>query len=72
MIFVETSPRGAYVVEVEKHEDEWDFIARSWCAREFFGKDLDHYLFRCDVSSYWRKGMLRGRHYQISLHVEVS
>ena len=72
MIFAETPILGAYVIEIEKHEDERGFFARSWCAREFAAKDLDPHLVQCNVSFNKRKGTLRGLHYQIPPHAEVK
>ena len=72
MIFLETSLPGAYVIEVEKHEDERGFFARSWCAREFAARGLDHHLVQCNVSFNKRKGTLRGLHYQVPPHAEVK
>ena len=72
MIFVETPLLGAYVIEVEKHEDERGFFARSWCAREFAAKGLDYQLVQCNVSFNKLKGTLRGLHYQIPPHAEVK
>jgi len=72
MIFLETPLRGAYVIDVEKHEDERGFFARSWCAREFAAKGLDDHLVQCNVSFNKRKGTLRGLHYQIPPHAEVK
>ena len=72
MIFVETPLQGAYVIEIEKHEDERGFFARSWCAREFSAKGLDHHLVQCNVSFNKLKGTLRGLHYQIPPHAEVK
>ncbi|MDF0672721.1 MAG: dTDP-4-dehydrorhamnose 3,5-epimerase [Nitrospira sp.] len=72
MIFLETSLPGAYVIEVEKLEDERGFFARSWCALEFAAKGLDPHLVQCNVSYNKRKGTLRGLHYQIPPHAEVK
>ena len=72
MIFVETPLRGAYVIEIEKHEDERGFFARSWCAREFAAKGLDSHLVQCNVSFNKKKGTLRGVHYQITPYGEVK
>lgn len=72
MIFLEAPLRGAYVIEVEKHEDERGFFARSWCAREFAAKGLDPHLVQCNVSFNKRKGTLRGLHYQIPPYAEVK
>lgn len=72
MIFLETSLQGAYVIEVEKLEDERGFFARSWCVGEFAAKGLDPHLVQCNVSFNKRKGTLRGLHYQIPPHAEVK
>ena len=72
MIFVETPIPGAYVIEIEKHRDERGFFARSWCAREFADKGLDHQLVQCNVSFNTLKGTLRGLHYQIPPYAEVK
>jgi len=72
MIFVETPLRGAYVIEVEKHEDERGFFARSWCVQEFSSKGLDTQLVQCNVSFNKRKGTLRGLHYQMPPHAETK
>ena len=72
MNFVETPLRGSYVIEVEKHEDERGFFARSWCAREFDAKGLDTTLAQSNVSFNKLKGTLRGLHYQIPPHAEVK
>src|SRR6185437_1762248 len=72
MIFLETPLQGAYVIEVEKLEDERGFFGRSWCAKEFAAKGLDPHLVQCNVSFNKRKGTLRGLHYQIPPHAEVK
>ena len=72
MIFLETPLKGAYVVELEKHEDERGFFARSWCAKEFSSKGLDTKLVQCNVSFNKKKGTLRGLHYQLPPHAETK
>ena len=72
MIFVETPLQGAYVIELDKHEDERGFFARAWCAREYSSMGLDHNLVQCNVSFNKRKGTLRGLHFQIPSHAEVK
>jgi dTDP-4-dehydrorhamnose 3,5-epimerase len=72
MIFAETPLPGAYVIELDKHEDERGFFARSWCAREFAAKGLDPHLVQCNVSFNKLKGTLRGLHYQIPPHAEAK
>jgi dTDP-4-dehydrorhamnose 3,5-epimerase len=72
MIFGETPLPGAYVIEIEKHEDERGFFARSWCAREFSSRGLDSRLVQCNISFNERKGTLRGLHYQVPPKGEVK
>ena len=64
MIFAETELKGAYVVELQKLEDERGFFARSWCQREFEANGLSPRLAQCNVSFNVKKGTLRGMHYQ--------
>jgi len=64
MIFTETKLRGAFLIDIERHEDERGFFARSWCRREFEAHGLDPEIAQCNVSFNVRKGTLRGMHYQ--------
>ena len=72
MIFNETPLAGAYVIELERFEDERGFFARTFCAREFRQHDLNAEFVQCNVSHNGRKGTLRGMHYQIGPHSEVK
>jgi len=64
MIFTETDLKGAFVVDIEKHQDERGFFARSWCRREFEAHGLNPKLAQCNISFNPHKGTLRGMHYQ--------
>jgi len=35
VIFTETRLKGAFIIELERREDERGFFARSFCQREF-------------------------------------
>ena len=72
MIFTETKLVGAYVIDLEKIEDERGFFARSWCEREFTAHGLDSKMVQCNVSFNKRKGTLRGLHYQTAPHNEIK
>ncbi len=72
MIFLETPMKGAYVIELQKQEDERGFFARSWCSEEFSSKGLDTRLVQCNVSFNKKKGTLRGLHYQLPPHAETK
>jgi dTDP-4-dehydrorhamnose 3,5-epimerase len=65
MIFQETTLKGAFVVEVEKHDDERGFFARSFCAEEFESHGLCPEVVQANLSYSKRAGTLRGLHYQI-------
>ena len=64
MIFTETKLRGAYLLDLDKHEDERGFFARAWCVDEFKKHGLNQRLVQCNISFNKRWGTLRGMHYQ--------
>lgn len=72
MKFVETVLAGAYVLELERLEDERGFFARTWCAVEFAAHGLDGEIAQCNLSSNQRRGTLRGMHYQAAPHQEAK
>jgi dTDP-4-dehydrorhamnose 3,5-epimerase len=72
MRFTETALPGAFVVDVERHDDERGFFARSWCAQEFQDRRLNPCVVQCNVSWNRVKGTLRGMHYQVAPHAEVK
>jgi dTDP-4-dehydrorhamnose 3,5-epimerase len=72
VIFTETALPGAYVIELERREDHRGFFARTWCAREFAARGLEPTVAQCSISVNWRRGTLRGMHYQVAPHEEVK
>jgi len=72
MRFTETALPGAFIVDIERHEDERGFFARSWCMQEFRDRDLNPCVVQCNVSWNRSKGTLRGMHYQAAPHAEVK
>ena len=64
MIFRETKLAGAYVVDIERLEDDRGFFARSWCRREFEAHGLNPNLAQCNISFSTKKSTMRGMHYQ--------
>lgn len=64
MIFTETELPGAFVVDLERREDDRGFFARSWCANEFTDHGLNPRLVQANLSFNDRKGTLRGMHFQ--------
>ncbi len=72
MIFHETELSGAFVIELQRLEDERGFFARSWCRREFEEHGLNPNLVQCNISFNAAKGTLRGMHYQVKPHEEAK
>jgi dTDP-4-dehydrorhamnose 3,5-epimerase len=72
MRFTETRLKGAYVLDLERREDERGFFARTWCEDEFRQHGLNPRLVQCNISFNNRRGTLRGLHYQIAPHEEAK
>ena len=72
MIFTETRLQDAYVIELERREDERGFFARAWCRHEFADHGLSSELAQCNVSFNRFRGTLRGLHFQVAPHAEVK
>ena len=72
MIFAETCLQGAFVIDIERLEDERGFFARSWCEREFKEHGIDTQFVQCNISFNAKKGTLRGMHYQASPYEEAK
>lgn len=72
MIFTETKLKGAFIVDIQPHEDERGFFARSWCEDEFKRHGLNPNLAQCNISFNKKRGTLRGMHYQVEPYPEVK
>jgi dTDP-4-dehydrorhamnose 3,5-epimerase len=72
MVFTETALPGAYIIELQRNQDERGFFARSWCQREFTQHGLDPCVAQCNISYNQSKGTLRGMHFQISPFAEAK
>jgi dTDP-4-dehydrorhamnose 3,5-epimerase len=72
LIFQETSLRGAYIVDAERHTDLRGFFARTWCEKEFEEHGLNPRLVQCNISFNLKKGTLRGMHYQVAPYEEAK
>ena len=72
MLFRETRLPGAFVIELQKHEDERGFFARAWCQTEFEARGLNPRTVQCNVSFNKVKGTLRGMHYQVAPRAEAK
>lgn len=63
MIFEPISIPGAFVIRVERHEDERGFFARIWCRDEFAAHGISVGIEQASVSYNRRAGTLRGMHF---------
>lgn len=64
MIFTETKLKGAFVIDVERHEDGRGFFARAFCQREFEEHGLKPVIAQSNIAFNKKKGTLRGMHFQ--------
>ncbi len=72
MVFTATKLAGAFIINVERHEDPRGFFARTWCQREFEARRLNPRLVQCNISFNKKKGTLRGMHLQSPPHEEAK
>jgi dTDP-4-dehydrorhamnose 3,5-epimerase len=72
MIFAQTELTGAYLIELQKHEDERGFFARTYCQREFEQHGLNPRCVQCNLSYNKKAGTLRGIHYQAAPYAEAK
>ena len=66
MIFTETKLSGAFIIELERHEDERGFFARNWSQKEFEEHGLVSNFVESNISFSRKQGTLRGMHYQLA------
>ena len=72
MIFAETMLAGAFIIDVERREDERGFFARAFCQREFEQHGLKPVIAQANIAFNKRKGTLRGMHFQYPPHAETK
>jgi dTDP-4-dehydrorhamnose 3,5-epimerase len=64
MIFTETKLKGAFILDLEKHEDDRGFFARTFCQRELRAHGLNPIIAQANLAYNRKKGTLRGMHFQ--------
>ena len=72
MRFTETNLEGAFVIEIDKIEDDRGFFGRSWCQSEMETHGLDGSIAQINTSRSRYKGTLRGAHYQVVPYQECK
>jgi dTDP-4-dehydrorhamnose 3,5-epimerase len=64
VIFTETKLKGAFVIDLERREDNRGFFARAFCQKEFADHGLKPVIAQANIAFNKRKGTLRGMHFQ--------
>jgi dTDP-4-dehydrorhamnose 3,5-epimerase len=72
MIFTETKLKGAFIIDVERNEDDRGFFGRSWCKKEFEAHGLNSDFVQSSVSYTRHAKTLRGLHYQVPPFAECK
>ena len=72
MRFQPTPLAGAYVIALDKREDERGFFARLFCEREFAAAGLETRFVQINNSLSRDRFTLRGMHYQMGEAAEVK
>jgi dTDP-4-dehydrorhamnose 3,5-epimerase len=70
--FVETPLSGAYVIDLEKSEDDRGFFARFFCEREFADHGLETRFVQMNNSLSRERWTMRGLHHQLEPAAEVK
>ena len=63
MKFQETELNGAYLIELERNEDERGFFTRVWDKKLYEEKGLNSELLQISLSYSKKRGTLRGMHF---------
>ncbi|MEP6513675.1 MAG: dTDP-4-dehydrorhamnose 3,5-epimerase [Parafilimonas sp.] len=72
MIFTETKLKGAYIIDINRIEDDRGFFGRSYCKEEFEAYGLNTNIVQINLSYNKKKGTLRGLHIQTMPYGEVK
>jgi len=72
MIFSETELKDAFIIDLEEKPDHRGFFARTFCAQEFAQHGLKPVVAQCNLSFNYKKGTLRGMHYQTNPAAETK
>jgi dTDP-4-dehydrorhamnose 3,5-epimerase len=72
MIFTPAGLEDAYLIDVERHEDERGFLARTFCEQEFAKHGFPMRIVQSSTIHSPRRHTLRGLHYQEAPHCEIK
>lgn len=72
MIFTETKLQGAFLLDIERHEDNRGFFARAFCQKEFAEHGLEQIIAQANMAFNKKKGTIRGMHFQFPPAAETK
>jgi len=72
MIFTETKLLGAFILDLERRDDQRGFFARAFCRREFAEHGLKPLIAQANVAFNKKKGTMRGMHFQFPPAAETK
>ena len=72
MIFTETKLKGAFIIDLDRREDNRGFFARAFCQREFEEHGLNPNIVQANLAFNKYKGTLRGMHFQFPPAAETK
>ena len=64
MLFTETKLIGAFIIDLERREDDRGFFARAFCQNEFSDHGLKPLIAQANIGFNRRRGCVRGMHFQ--------
>ena len=71
-IFNETKLKGAFILDLERRDDDRGFFARAFCQKEFAEHGLKPVIAQANIAYNKRRGTLRGMHFQYPPHAETK
>jgi dTDP-4-dehydrorhamnose 3,5-epimerase len=72
MIFTETLLEGAFIIDVERRDDNRGFFGRMFCQNEFSRHGLKPLIAQANVAFNYERGTLRGMHFQFPPMAETK
>ena len=72
MVFKPLSLGGAFLIDLEKHEDSRGFFARYFCEKEYSAHGLETRIVQMNTSLTRQPGSVRGLHFQKSPKAEAK
>jgi dTDP-4-dehydrorhamnose 3,5-epimerase len=72
VIFTETTLSGAFIIDLDRKEDNRGFFARAFCQNEFTEHGLKPVIAQANIAFNKHKGTLRGMHFQFPPAAETK